>query len=478
MLNLLIQGGSILEKTGEEQDLVKKKWKAFLAERSETIVDGVFGLVLGLGAYSLTGFEMSGTDDVVLAISYFALTFFLVCMFWWNTSKGFSVAEYSDVLMGINFLFIILLALMPFFLRLLLVPDPVIQNMGLTLFPIVIGGLLLSSLFANILIMHKNRDIPEEVSRDLKRSLFILPLMSSFFFLSLLIPPNATVHMVIQNFMLPEPFMNYSFRVAFWWITIFLALILGIIVEAVQKRRLTQDVKAQPAEWRITLTKKSRAISDTVYGLALGLCAYSLTDYVLGSFGDIILALSYFILTFLLILNFWSELYRCFAMVKYFDDTLVVLNLLVAACVTLLPFSLRLAMAPEAAVQTVGMTFFPLNMVAAGLTSSAFVLLTLRRRTVDVPRDDLMELQRFTIGIPAFAFIYILSLWIPPDAAIPTQVANFIPDFLSVLKTLPLRVFVWWFSFIPFFIVGTTAEFLQEWRARKKPVNANSTCKK
>lgn len=445
-----------------------KKWKKFLAERSETVVDGVFGLVLGLGAFSLTGFEMSGIGDVVLAVSYFALTFLLVCMFWWNTSKVFSVSEYSDVLMGINFLFIMLLALMPFFLRLLFVPNPVIQDTGLTLFPIVIGGVLLASLSANIVVMRQNPDVPEEVSRDFKRSLLIFPLMSALFFLSLLIPPNVTVQMFIQNFALPEPLMDYSLRVAFWWITIFLTLILSIIVEAVQKRHLTQNMKAQSSAWRITLTKKSRIISDTVYGLALGLCAYSLTDYVLGGMEDIVLALSYFILTFLLIFTFWTELYRCFAMVDYFDDTLVVLNLLVTGCVTLLPFSLRLAMTSEAAVQTVGMTFFPLNMVAAGLTSAAFVLLALRRRTVDIPRDDLMELQRFTIGIPALAFLYIWSLWIPPDAAIPTQFVNFVPDFLSVLKTFPFRVFIWWFSFIPFFILGATAEFLQEWIARKK----------
>jgi hypothetical protein len=125
-------------------------------------------------------------------------------------------------------------------------------------------------------------------------------------------------------------------------------------------------------------------------------------------------------------------------------------------------------MTSEAAVRTVGMTFFPLNMVAVGLTSSAFVLLTLRRRTVDIPKDDLMELQRFTIALPALAFFYILSLWIPPDAAIPTQFINLVPDFLNVLKTFPFRVFIWWFSFIPFFIIGATTEFLQEWLARKK----------
>jgi uncharacterized membrane protein len=456
------------EESRAEEIAKNKKWKKFLAERSETVIDGVFGLVLGLGAYSLTGFKMSGADDVALAVSYFALTFLFVCVFWWNASTGFSVAEYSDVLMGINFLLIILLALMPFFLRLLFVPNLAIQNIGLALFPIIIGGILLASLSANITIMHQNREIPEEVTMNLKRSLLIFPLMSASFFLSLLIPPNATVQTFIQNPAIPEPLKNYSFRVAFWWIATFSTMILSSLVEVVQKRRATQNMRAQSNEWRKTLTKKSRTMSDTVYGLALGLCAYSLTDYVLGTPDDIALALSYFILTFLLIFGFWTELYRCFAVVDYFDDTLVVLNLLVSGCVTLLPFSLRLAMASEEAVQTAGMIFFPLNMVATGLTSATFVLLTLRRRTVDVPRDELMELQRFTIAIPALAFLYIWSLWIPPDAVIPAQLTYFVPDFLNVLKTLPFRVFIWWASLVPFSIIGMTAEFLQEWIARKK----------
>lgn len=104
-----------MEKAKAETEIVKN-WKTFLSERTETLVDVIFGLVLGLGAFSLTGFPVEGINDGLIAVSYYTLTFLLICIFWWSTSKWFSVAEYSNIFMGINFLFIILLILMPFFL--------------------------------------------------------------------------------------------------------------------------------------------------------------------------------------------------------------------------------------------------------------------------------------------------------------------------------------------------------------------------
>lgn len=464
------------EKGGErkgsraEMDFVKK-WKAFLSERTETLVDGVFGLVIGLGAFSLTGFSVKGMEDVVVAISYFTLMFFLICMFWWGTSKWFAVAEYSNALMGIDFLFIILLVLMPFFLRLLFIPDPVVKDLGMIFFPLVMGALLLGSLSANIVILRQKHKKPAEVTRDLKRGLVLFPTISIFFFLSLLIPAEATAQEFLYRYFsldtTTEILKDYPLRISFWWFTLFLSVIFGGMAEILQERRQKKTDEKDSGEWRKTLTNKSRVIVDSVYGLALGLCAYSLTDYVVTGFGDIVIALSYFLLTFLLVSMFWMELYRSYAMVPLFNGTLIAANLILTFFVTLIPFSLRLAMSPEIAARNVGMTLFPVNMVAAGLSSSAFIAFSLHWRTVDIPKDDVMELQRFAVGIPALAFIYIASFMIPPDAAIPPQYAQLIPPPLSILKNLPFRVAVWWFSFIPVIVIMGTLEVIQEKLARK-----------
>lgn len=459
----------------KEETAIEKRWKEFLAERSETLVDGVFGLVLGLGAYSLTGFTIGGLEDVMVAVSYFALTFLLICMFWWGTSKWFAVAEYSDVLMGINFLFILLLALMPFFLRLMFFMNPVVKDVGVTLFPLTMGALLSCTLLANILILRQNREIPAEVRGDLKRGLFVFPMMAALFFSSLLIPADATTQMYVQKYLpqyetsIPEPLRNYPFRVVSWWLIIVLVMTFSGLAEVVQKRRAHASERevSSPKEWRKTLTKKCRTISDSVYGLALGLCAYSLTDYAISGMGDIVIALSFFLLTFFLVGMFWMELYRTFVMVPLFDDTLVATNLVLTFFVTLVPFSLRLAMVPGIAARNVGMALFPLNMIAAGVTSSAFITLSLHRRTVEIPKDDVMELQRFAVAIPALAFIYIASFWIPSDAAIPPQYARFIPEPLTILKTLPFRVVIWWFSLIPLIAVMGIVELIQEEIARR-----------
>jgi uncharacterized membrane protein len=464
------------EPKAEEKTAEEKKWKGFLAERSETILDGVFGLVLGLGAYSLTGFTIGGMGDLIVAVSYFALMFFLICLFWWSTSKWFAVAEYSDALMAINFLSIILLVLMPFSLRLLFIPESVVKDIGMTSFPLVVGALLLSALIANIVILRQKRDIPEEVGRDIRRGSYIFPAISVFLFLSLLIPAGITTQTYMQMYfpqfetIAPEPLKNLPFRVASWWLIIILGSIFSALAEVVQKRRVQASEKEalSPKVWRQTLTRKCRTIGDSVYGLALGLCAYSLTDYALGGMEDIIIALSFFLLTFLLISMFWTELYRCFALAPFFDDTLVATSLLLTFFVTLMPFSLRLAMTSEVAARNVGMTLFPLNMMAAGLSSSAFIALALRRRVIDIPKDDLMELQRFAVFIPVLAVIYIASLfWIPPDATIPPQLANFIPEPLSILRALPFRVLVWWFSFLLAIPILGTIEQIQEWTTHR-----------
>ena len=463
------QGGRKPKKPKSREEITEEKnWKEFLNERAETVVDGVFGLVLGLSAYSLTGITISELEDVMVAISYFALAFFLVCMFWWGASKWFAVAEYSDVLMTINFFFIILLVLMPFSLKLMFFLDPDLKGMGLTMFPLIMGMLMSCTLLGNAVILRKNREIPTEVRGDLKRGLFLFPILATLFFSSLLIAEDATTQMYIQKYLpqyetiIPDVLEAYPFRVTSWWLIIVLMMLFSGLAEVVQKRQVYPSDKelSSPKDWRRTLTKKCRVISDSVYGLALGLCAYSLTDYAIKGIDDIVIALGFFFLTFLLVAMFWMEVYRAFGMVPFFDSALVATNFMITFFVALMPFSLQLAIVPNIAARNVGMILFPLNMTAASITSSAFIALSLHRKTVEIPRDDLMELKRFTVAILALAFIYIASFWIPSDAATPSEFARFIPP--PLIKALPFRVVIWWFSLIPFTIVMGIVEIIQE----------------
>jgi len=450
----------------------EKKWKVFLIERAETMVDGVFGLVLGLGAYSLTGFTIREFEDVMVAISYFTLTFFLVCMFWWDTSKRFIVAEYSDVLMAINFFFIVFLVLMPFSLKLMFFLDPNVKSIGMTMFPIIMGVLMLFAFLANVVVLYKNRGIPAEVRGDLKRGLFLFPLMIFLFFCSLSISPDDTTQMYVQMYLpqyetiIPDVLGVYPFRVTSWWLIIILMMMFGGLIKAVQKKHACQSEKSSPKKWRVALTKKCRVISDSVYGLALGLCAYSLTDYAIKSIDDMAIALSFFFLTLALVATFWMEAYRAFGMVPFFDNALVITNFMITFFVALMPFSLRLVIVPEVVARNIGMSLFPLNMTAASAASSVFIALSLHRRTVKIPKDDLMELKRFPVAILALAFVYIASFWIPPDATIPSKLANFIPPPLA--KGLPFRVIIWWLSFPAVIIVMGIVEMIQEAIERRK----------
>ena len=65
----------------------EKKNKESLHERSErhaiyVIIDAVFGLSLGLGAFSLTELPIANTHDLLVAIGFFGFSYFIIFMSW------------------------------------------------------------------------------------------------------------------------------------------------------------------------------------------------------------------------------------------------------------------------------------------------------------------------------------------------------------------------------------------------------------
>ncbi|MFX1474191.1 MAG: hypothetical protein ACFFCO_01770 [Promethearchaeota archaeon] len=369
--------------------------------------------------------------------------------------------------MAINFLFILFLVFIPVSLRLMLIPDPTIRATGATLFPVNVGLLLLSAILANVIIIRQSKEIPGEVKRDLKRGLAVFPLMLALFILSLFIPVHITLQMVVFALALPAFVGDLSFRFICWWLIIISVQVFSSVVGYIQEKRArgSEEEVSTSEEWRRTLTNKARTISDAAYGLAIALSAFSLTTYAIGGMGDIVLMLLYFLLPFFLILLWWIELYRCIGLVSVFNALLLAVNLLLIFFITLLPFSMQLVLSSDIMARSLGMTLFPINMLCASLVASVVVVLSLRRRTVDIPKDDLLELQRLVVVGPIFAAFFLISLLFPPIAVVPPPLSDILPP---PLNTLPFRVVIWWLSFLAFFFVGGIMEFVTERIARRE----------
>ena len=83
------------------------------------ITDAVFGLAIGLAAFSLTEYEITVVEDVFFAIGFFFLTFFFISLFWmWIRRFYEDYPVRGGALTGILYLVCFLVAILPFIMRL------------------------------------------------------------------------------------------------------------------------------------------------------------------------------------------------------------------------------------------------------------------------------------------------------------------------------------------------------------------------
>jgi hypothetical protein len=106
--------------------------------RYRDIVTGVFGLVLALGAFSVTTADFDSTGDVWTAIAIFAPAFFFVLAIWQTTVELFDRYPADDHLFYTLITLVLFLStLSPAFLNLLLTGEESIERLSGILFPLL-----------------------------------------------------------------------------------------------------------------------------------------------------------------------------------------------------------------------------------------------------------------------------------------------------------------------------------------------------
>jgi uncharacterized membrane protein len=115
------------------------------ADRRKThfsdIVTGVFGLVLGLGAFSITTADLGSTSEVWQALGTYVPAFFFVLAIWQNTNELFDRYPASDSVFYVLITAVLFFAtLPPVFLNLLLDEQRAVQQLSATLFPLTMAA--------------------------------------------------------------------------------------------------------------------------------------------------------------------------------------------------------------------------------------------------------------------------------------------------------------------------------------------------
>jgi uncharacterized membrane protein len=206
------------------------------------ITDAVFGLALGLAAFSLVDFQITIVEDVYFAIGFFAITFFLVTLFWIWVRRFFEdLPIYGGALIGILFALCFLVALLPFIMRLFFTHmyggTPEVAAFALvTLYPLDMGALSLLVGVLHLLFLKQARArTPWADYKHIASDSVAALALGAGFLVTAVIPPIMTFGELFP-IGLPPPLDTFPARFGIWIPIVIISIIIFVAVEVTLRR--------------------------------------------------------------------------------------------------------------------------------------------------------------------------------------------------------------------------------------------------
>ena len=242
--------------TEEKSEAVEKESLHHRAERHGiyVIIDAVFGLSLGLGAFSLTELPIAEPQDLFLAIGFFGFSYFVIFMSWMSIRVYF---EDYIIYGGINTILFFtgfFIAIMPIPIRIILMQvieptSPAILEAAFTLYPICLAAVTLTMGIMSFAFSKQSwkiiswKDFVHLLTEGV--GAFV---MGIIFLVSAFIPyENQIKDMLDPGIIqiLPPPIPDIPFKLGFWFIGgIILALPALIISKIIiEHKRLSMQTK-------------------------------------------------------------------------------------------------------------------------------------------------------------------------------------------------------------------------------------------
>jgi len=227
----------------------EKKDKESLHERSErhaiyVIIDAVFGLSLGLGAFSLTELPIVNTHDLLVAIGFFGFSYFIIFMSWMIIRRYFVGHTIYGSINGLLFFTGFFIAILPIPIRIILMQllEPTSSDLlggAFMLYPICLSAVTITvGIFSFAFYKQSGntapwKDVVHLVSEGV--GFFLLGLV---FLFSAFMPFELSIEDVVGTILqLPPEIANLPFKVGFWFlgglvIAIPVAIVASIILRA------------------------------------------------------------------------------------------------------------------------------------------------------------------------------------------------------------------------------------------------------
>jgi hypothetical protein len=201
------------------------------------VTDAVFGLAIGLAAFSLTEYEITVIEDVYFAIGFFFMTFFLISLFWMWVRRFFE--DYpirGGGITGILYMLCFLVAILPFIMRLFFSGmfgggEEVALMAQTWLYPLDIGliGMLVFSLHLLFMKQGKNT-VPWSEYKHMATDAFTAFVLGGGFLLMAVVPNDQTLRDLLW-FLSPSVIPDIPAKFGVWIILIICAIPIYIVVE-------------------------------------------------------------------------------------------------------------------------------------------------------------------------------------------------------------------------------------------------------
>jgi hypothetical protein len=228
-LNLLVKIFKMVIAMVEEKSKGERESLHHRAERHafHNIIDAVFGLSLGLGAFSLTELPITNAPDLFAAIGFFGFSYFIIFMSWMGIRVYFEDYIIYGSINGILIFTGFFIAIMPLPLRIVLMQSlqptsPDILEAAWMLYPICLSVITLTSgLFSFAFSKQSWKAAPLKDLEHLLTDGVMLFVMGLVFLVSAFMPYEITVeHLLGQSIiqMLPSAVAKLPYKVGFWFV--------------------------------------------------------------------------------------------------------------------------------------------------------------------------------------------------------------------------------------------------------------------
>jgi len=155
----------------------------------EKLTTAVFGFALAVGALSLTKANPETTEEIVVGLAFFSLSFIILVVIWWGTSDIMSKIDQSKpVTIFLNILLLFFVAIEPYLLNILNTSDELFP-LSSTLYGIDMAFLMvLCAALCHILIKENKATLTAQQLRHFRIGRNNQFLCAGLFFLSILPP--------------------------------------------------------------------------------------------------------------------------------------------------------------------------------------------------------------------------------------------------------------------------------------------------